>query len=401
MCVVVTPAMNLWGHYRDEFDFLRSNGFEVTAIADRGEEHQLLRRRGFRTVVIPMKRRAAPLRDLIALLRMTAFFTFNRFDVVCVSTPKASLLGALAAFLTRQKRLIFLVRGRAYENMRGPARCFYQSLDKLICSLSDLVLSISREMMDDFVRNGICPQSRISLIASGSSSGVDLRRFTGSPALTEAGREIRAQLGIPDGAIMILYSGRIRAEKGINQLVAAFENVVVVRPDTHLMIQGRFELEDPLTTQTVEAIERHPHIHLAGWCNDVERYFAAADIFAFPSYREGFGNVAIEAAAMELPVVAFSVAGVRESVLDGVTGILCQTIGPEPLKRALLELIDNPQLRIQYAAAGRARAVAEFDSRIVWRDLLEHYRSQAQYGRGPVRALRRKRLRTVIPARER
>lgn len=383
MCVVVTPAMNLWGHYRDEFDFLRSNGFEITAIADRGEEHQLLRQRGFRTVVIPMKRRAAPLRDLAAVLRMVVFFTRNRFDVVCVSTPKASLLAALAAFLTRQNGLIFVVKGRAYENMRGIARWFYERVDALICSVSSLVLSISREIMDDFVRDGICPQSRIALIASGSSSGVDLRRFTRSPALKEAGQEIRAQLGIADGAVAILYSGRIRAEKGINELVAAFESVVAVRPDTHLIIQGRFELEDPLTAQTTEAIEHHPQIHLAGWCNDVERYFAAADIFAFPSYREGFGNVVLEAAAMELPVVAFSVAGVRESVLDGVTGILCPAIAAEPLQDALLELIDNPELRTRYAAAGRARAVAEFDSRIVWRNLLEHYRSQARRGRSP------------------
>ena len=381
MCVVVTPAMTLWGHYRDEFDFLRCNGFEVTAIADRGEEHTLLRRRGFRTVVIPMKRRPAPLHDLIALVRMAAFFTFNRFDVVCVSTPKASLLGALAAFLTRQKKLIFMVRGRAYENMHGPARSFYEGLDKLICSVSDLVLSISREIMDDFVRKGICSQSKISLIASGSTSGVDLHRFTRSRELLEAGREIRAQLGIPAKAVSILYSGRIRAEKGINELVAAFESVFAVRPDTHLIIQGRFELEDPLKPRTTETIDRHPQIHLAGWCNDVERYFAAADIFAFPSYREGFGNVAIEAAAMELPVVAFSVVGVRESVVDGVTGILCPRISPASLARALLELIDNPELRTQYAAAGRARAVAEFDSRIVWRDLLEHYRRQAQRGR--------------------
>ncbi len=373
--------MTLWGHYRDEFDFLRCNGFEVTAIADRGEEHELLRRRGFRTIVIPMKRRPAPMHDLIALVRMAAFFRSNRFDVVCVSTPKASLIGALAAFLTRQRRLIFMVRGRAYENMSGPARWFYEGLDKLICSLSDLVLSISREIMDDFVRKGICPQSRISLIASGSTSGVDLNRFTRSRELIEAGSEIRAQLGIPDKAVAVLYSGRIRAEKGIDELVEAFESIVAVRPDTHLIIQGRFELEDPLKPQTVRAIERNPQIHLAGWCNDVERYFAAADIFAFPSYREGFGNVAIEAAAMELPVVAFSVVGVRESVVDGVTGILCPTISPEPLKRALLKLIDNPELRAQYAAAGRARAVAEFDSRIVWQDLLEHYRRQARCGR--------------------
>ena len=377
ICVVITASSHLWGLYRDQFLYLQKNGFDVTAIAAPGPEHEVLKNHGITTVAIPMKKTPAPLYDLLSLFRFVFFFLTHRFDVVSVSTPKASLLAGLGAFLTLQKKIIFTLRGRAYENKTGLSRKFFEVIDRIICAMSDSVFSISYELMDDFVSKGICHQDKIFVIGSGSSNGVDLSRFTRTEALVTKAKAVRDELCIPMNAICVLYSGRIRKDKGINELVEAFLEVSKLSNIVHLLIQGSIDSIDPLKPEVLSEIENNPLIHRADWCEDVEKYFAAADIFAFPSHREGFGNVAIEASSMELPVVAFDVVGCRESVQDGETGILCKKIDSQCLAEKLLYLIDNSDVRYAMGKKGRARVEREFQSTKIWDDLILIYRRLA------------------------
>ena len=365
--------MNLWSLYRDQFLYLQSKGFEVTAIASPGLEHRRLKQQGINVVSIPMKKIPAPLHDLLALGRLLWFFLNNRFDIVSISTPKASLLAGLAAFITNQNKIIFTVRGRAYENKKGIAKKIFESIDRFICFISDSIFSISNEIKKDFIEKQYCNPKKIFVIGSGSSNGVDLNRFTKNGKLLEQGRLIRQEHGVPIDSICILYSGRIRKDKGINELVTAFSKISENRKDVHLLLQGQFDLDDPLETKTIQAIRQNSYIHCAGWCEDVEKYFCAADIFAFPSHREGFGNVAIEASAMELPVVGFDVVGCRESIVNNVTGILCSKIDSKLFKDAMLKLIEDFKLRHNLGEAGRKRVENEFDSMVIWDQLIQVY----------------------------
>lgn len=373
ICVVVTAAMNLWSLYRDQFLYLQENGFEVTALAGKGKEHLMLREQGIKTVIIPMKKNPAIFNDLLSFLRLICFFLFNRYSLVSVSTPKASLLAGLAAKITLQPKIIFTLRGRAYENRTGITRKLYDKIDQFICSISDAVFCISKEIMTDFITKGLCSKDKIFVIGSGSSNGVDIKRFTKSDNLISQGKMLRKSLGILNEDICILYSGRIRKDKGVNELIKAFQIISTSNNNIHLIIQGEYEPLDPLETEVLTTIKSNLKIHIEGWCSDVQKYFAAADIFAFPSHREGFGNVAIEASAMELPVVAFDVIGCRESVVHQKTGILCNYLDYYKFADALLKLIENKDLRKQMGAAGRKRIIEEFDCHLIWKTIVDIY----------------------------
>jgi len=373
LCVVITDPMNLWSLYRDQFIYLQKNGFEITAVASDGVEHQKLQELGIRSVAISMKKQPSPLNDLISLLKLMIFFMYNRFDLVSVSTPKASLLGSLAAFITFQKKIIFTIRGRAYENKQGFSKQIFENIDKLICSMSDSVFSISHEIMEDFISKKLCKKEKIFVIGSGSSNGVDLRKFTKTDELVIKASEEKNKLGIPANDLCILYSGRIRKDKGTNELVKAFLKILETRNDVSLLIQGKHDVVDPIDDVILHEIENNKKIYTADWSYEVEKYFALADIFAFPSYREGFGNVVIEASAMELPVVSFDVIGCRESVANEKSGILCEPYNVQEFYVVLMKLIENKELRQTFGQYGRKRVVEEFDSFIIWKELVQKY----------------------------
>jgi len=180
-------------------------------------------------------------------------------------------------------------------------------------------------------------------------------------------------LGLREKDLLILYSGRIRKDKGINELVIAFNSLAVTHENVFLLIQGKYDHFDSLTDEVMELINSHPRIFQEGWKRNIENFYAAADIFAFPSHREGFGNVALEASAMELPVIGFDVIGCRESIKKGVSGLLMEEIDSDQLKAGLIMLINNPDLREEFGRSGRERIENDFDSKMIWKGLLETY----------------------------
>ncbi len=373
LCIVITASSHLLALYREQFKYFQKNGFEITAIASSGVEHDKLKEMGVNSIAIDMQRTPSPFKDFISLLRLIKFFIFNRFDIVSVSTPKASLLGSLAAFITFQKNIIFTIRGRAYENKKGFTKKIFENIDKLICKLSDSVFSISHEIKDDFILKSLCEENKIFVIGSGSSNGVDLRKFTKTEEIIKKVSIEKEALGISSNKICILYSGRIRKDKGIEELVNAFLILEKEFNNTCLLIQGKEDSVDKIDDNILNIINTHPNIYRADWSFEVENYFAMADIFAFPSYREGFGNVAIEASAMELPIVAFDVVGCRESIVDKETGLLSKPLDVNDFYENLKLLLENKKLRNDLGQNGRKRVEKEFDSFYIWNELIKKY----------------------------
>lgn len=377
LCIIVTAPMSLYYLHRGLFAFLAQHQVQVTGIAGPGPEHEQLRAEGVHTVSIPFHRAPHPMADLISLWRLWRYLRHNRFDIIHVSTPKAALIGAIAARLTGHPRLIFTLRGRVYENAHGLRRSIFAALDRLVCRLARVVVPICRELGDALVAEGLCPARKIRLIGSGSSNGIDVEHFHRTPAAIRAGEDLRRTLTIPPSALVILFVGRLHREKGIDELVQAFIRLADHHPSTYLLLVGPVERAAPLAAETWRQLDTHPRIRRAGPMADPLPAYAAADLLAFPSYREGFGNVALEASSMELPVVASDVIGCRESTLDGKTGILVPAGDAQALSTALGALLADPVRRAALARQGRERAEREFRQDRVWAGLLELYQELA------------------------
>jgi len=374
LCFIASPAFGLTLHHKQLLFWINS-GFEVHYINGPGpQHHESARKIGIKTYVVPIERYPSPIKDLISLIKIWWVLLRDKFDVVHISTPKASFLGALAARLSGNHRLYYLVRGRPYESFTGWRRNIVAICEWLTCHLSSCVVPICHELGDRLVKEGLCPPNKICVIGSGSSAGIDLNQYTRTPGNIAQGRQIREQLNIKPNDLAILFVGWLRKEKGTNELVEAFELLSKQYSHLHLLLLGNCESSDPLNPQVYDLIENHHRIHHLPWRPDPAPVYTAADIVAFPSYREGFGNVALEASAMELPVVASDIMGCREAVVNGVTGLLVPRADSPALKEALKELVNDRNLCRKLGQNGRRRVELEFSRELVLQGHLKQIR---------------------------
>ncbi len=371
ICIMCTHSFTLATLYKDVLPFLEKNNYEIDVIVG-DREYTALDASLFgspRISVIPMRRLPTPL-DLLSLLRVVLFFLRNRFDIIHISTPKASLLGALAARLTRNGKIVFMNRRRVYEMMTGRKRRFYAGMDRLICKLSDVVIPVSREMGQQLVDEGICNEARLRILGHGSSNGIDTDYFSMNEDTLQAGRALRVELGIPEDAPVLLFLGRICKEKGVDQLVPAFRRIKEAVPDAHLIIAGPSNPRDPIDPQSEEAFASDPQVHRFGFITDPRPLYACTDVFIFPSFFEGLPNVLLEAAAMEKPVVAFNVPGVRETVEDGSSGYLVPCFDNVAMADNAIRLLLNKVERLYLGRQARERIIKFFRREVTWERLL-------------------------------
>jgi glycosyltransferase involved in cell wall biosynthesis len=225
------------------------------------------------------------------------------------------------------------------------------------------------------INEKVVAASKISMLGAGSVGGVDLERFNLSVFGRERVAAIRRELGISRQSSVILFVGRLTKDKGIRELVSAFQMLHRDRKDVELILVGPFEPErDPLPQETLNALSDNRNIHVIGFSPEPEKYMALADVFCLPSYREGFGSVIIEAAAMGLPSVASRVVGLVDAVVDGETGLLVPAKDAYALKQALMRMLSEPDMRRRMGRAARIRAARDFDSKSINQLMLEEYK---------------------------
>lgn len=347
--------------------------FQLTVMAN-SSDRELLSREGISGCLQPVSivRPINLLADLAACLDLYFRFKRHRFGGIVSVTPKAGLLSMLAGFMAGIPVRIHVFTGQVWVTRRGPMRLLLKSMDRLIARFATEVLVDSNTQRQFLIAEGIVSPSKSRVLASGSISGVDLQRFKPDALARD---DIRRQLGIDEESELLLFLGRLNIDKGVLDLAHAFHAIADRCLKAHLVFVGPDEggLRDEIRQICASFLHR---LHFVDYTPLPEKYMAAADVFCLPSYREGFGSVIIEAAAVGVPAVASKIYGLTDAVIDEKTGLLHAPRDVAELSAALLKLIDSAELRRQYALAAHLRVVDEFSSERVTEALLDYLKSR-------------------------
>ena len=324
-----------------------------------------------RIVNIPLERKIHLLKDAEALFRLFMLFRTEQFDVVHTVSPKAGLLGMLAAFIAQIKNRFHTFTGQVWANAKGVPRKFYKLIDKLICHLATEVFADSQSQINYLVAQGICKTETISMLGVGSISGVNLGRFKPDFKVRSKYRKL---MGAVEKDIVFLFVGRLCADKGVNDLLLAFK-----KNYPHFKKRGFLWLVGP-DEAGMEALlkpvfpELQKQVKWIGPSFEPEKYMAAADILVLPSYREGFGNVVIEAAACKIPSIAYQIDGIVDAISDGCTGLLVPKYDINSLSDQMYLLAIDSELRQTLGNNAHERASMYFSSQIVTANWLSFYK---------------------------
>lgn len=326
-----------------------------------------------RFVPVSIPREISPLRDLLSLIHLTMVFRRGRYKIVHSTTPKAGLLTALAGLLAGVPVRIHSYTGQPWVTMKGLKKAILIGCDRLIGKLNTHCYTDSRSQRDFLVSAGVVTPSKLSVIGSGSLAGVDVERFDAQRFNSCEKQALRAALGIPDISKVVLFVGRVTRDKGIAELLKAHMQLLEAGEDVYLLMVGPDEADGLDIVRVLGGQGHSDSIKLLGFSAEPEKYMAISDLLCLPSYREGFGTVVIEAAAMGLPTVGTAIYGLTDAVVEGETGLLVPVGDDRALAQALSSLLQDPHKLRAMSANARQRARNEFDSKRLSALLIEQY----------------------------
>jgi glycosyltransferase involved in cell wall biosynthesis len=354
--------------------YLQRAGFDVTLVSSPGEELASARMvEGVQTVSVPMAREISPWKDVLSLWKLWGVMRRLRPTITNVGTPKAALLGGIAAWACRIPCRYYTLLGLRCETTTGLKRLLLLLTERIACLCAHRVICVSESLRQKAIDLSIVDAHRTSVFGSGSFNGVDIGRFAPTAETLRRAAELRGHLRIPAEAPVVGFVGRLTRDKGITELVEAYSQLRKRLPELRLLLVGDPEEGDPLHPETHRYIESEPQIIHTGFVQDPALYYHVMDVLAFPTHREGFGNVVMEAHAAGKPVVAARSTGVVDAVIDGVTGILVPVGDAGVLTDALELLLQDTNLAATLGSAGRERMWREFKQERMWEALVQEY----------------------------
>jgi len=350
--------------------------YDVLAVSSDGEcFEEMLEQQNVEGVRINMTRQITPLKDLVALFELICLFRREKPFVVHTHTPKAGILGMLAARIAGVPNRLHTVAGLPLLLATGNKRRLLNFVEKITYCCATKIYPNSFEMQKIIIDNELTKAEKTKVLANGSSNGIDTSFF--SPEKVEGERDkIRTELQIPDGVFVFCYVGRLVRDKGINELVKAFVSLYAEKKGIRLLLVGQYERKlDPLNEETEQFISNHPGILYVGPQNDVRPYLVASDALAFPSYREGFPNVVIQAGAMGLPSIVTNINGCNEIILEGKNGVIIPSKDEFALYNSMIFFLENKDVVQMMASNARSLIVSRYEQSVVWNALLKEYQS--------------------------
>ncbi|WP_418501171.1 glycosyltransferase family 4 protein [Flagellimonas sp.] len=357
-----------------------SQFYEVIGISSSGKPPITLENVGdkeeVRVIPVEMSRKITFLKDIKGVFQLCRIFLKEKPCIVHTHTPKAGLLGMIAAYLTRVPYRLHTVAGMPLLEATGNKRKLLDLVEKLTYYCATHVYPNSYGLKDIIIEGKYAPSKKVKVIGDGSSNGIDTTYFDPNIYRKEDIQSLATSIGIPEDDFVFVFVGRLVRDKGINELINAFTNLQQDSPNITLLLVGGFEKElDPLLPETLTLMETNEKIIATGWQNDVRPYLAMADALVFPSYREGFPNAVLQAAAMGLPSVVSNINGCNEIIQNGKNGIIIPTKNVGALQEAMMSMIHNNGAVQLDSQAIREQIEMRYNRRVVCEKILEEYRS--------------------------
>lgn len=350
--------------------------YEVVGVASHGKALQLLEENeGIRTVPVNIERTISPFKDVLSLYKLYRLFRKEKPYMVHSITPKAGLLSMVAAYYARVPKRVHTFTGLLFPTQSGFMKWLLLFFDKLICFHATHVYPEGNGVKNDLI-NFKVTKKPLKVIGHGNVKGVDLQLF--DPNLFDHNmiKAYRKTNRLSDSDFVFIFIGRLVNDKGINELVNAFSRLADVHPEVKLLLVGHVEGEsDTLPEDTWYTIETHKSIVFVGPQNDVRPFLALSDALVFPSYREGFPNVVLEAGAMGLPCIVTNINGCNEIITHGENGVIIPSKDEDALLQAMMTFVTDSKLASDLAHNSRPMIASRFERNYLWQAVLEEYRS--------------------------
>lgn len=345
--------------------------YEVVAVSTPGPELiELAEREGVRTIAVPMERHISLWKDLVSLIRMVWVFMIERPAMVHSMTPKAGLICMMAGWLTRVPVRVHTFTGLVWPTSTGMKRKILMLTDKLTCACATHIIPEGEGVKSDLIAGKITNKP-LKVLGYGNVKGVDMDKCSRRPEVMAIAEKLRK-----GDCFTFLYVGRVVRDKGINELCSAFERLHGDNPETRLILVGPYEdVLDPISEQSRKIIDENEAIEAVGAKSGDEllAYYAAADCFVMPSYREGFPNTVLEAGAMGLSSIVTDINGSREIIKDGVNGLIVQPRDAGALFQAMQLMLCSTIDRDRMAGNARKMIADRFEQSFVRKCLYDYY----------------------------
>lgn len=366
---ITTVSLSLEALLKGQLSYL-NNYFELVGIAS-GEKklQEVEQREGIRTIEVKMQRNISLWADLKSLFVLIKVIAKENPYIVHANTPKGSLLAMVAAWICRVPHRIYTVTGLRFETTTGRFRFVLITMEKITCWCATKVIPEGEGVKKTLLREKITKKP-LQKILNGNINGIDLDYFKSTLVVADEAVALRSK------AFTFCFVGRMVKDKGTNELVRAFAKLYKQQPQVRLLLVGPMEQHlDPLEEEVLTLINTHPAINYAGSKKDIRPYLAASDALAFPSYREGFPNVVMQAGAMGLPSIVTDINGCNEIIIEGVNGIIIPPKDEEALYKAMKYFIENKEMVAEMAAHARPLIASRYEQKMVWEAILKEYQS--------------------------
>lgn len=371
---ITTVPISLMNLLKGQPKFM-SQYYKVVGVTSPGDEiDTIINDEGISVIAVEMTRTISPIKDLVSLFKIYKIIKKEKPFIVHSHTPKAGTLGMMAAKLAGVPNRLHTIAGLPLLEATGPKRKLLDVVEKITYACATKIYPNSLGLKDIIIQNKYTKPSKLKVIAKGSSNGIDANLFSIKNISVETISTLREELHINKSDVVFVFVGRLVTDKGINELISAFKRLSIKNPNIKLLLVGTFESDlDPLKGKTLNEIENNSNIIHVGWQTDVRPYFAISNALVFPSYREGFPNVVMQAGAMDLPSIVTDINGCNEIIKHNINGLVIPPKDESELFIAMQYLIENPDESQKMAKASRKIIYANYQREVIWNALLKEY----------------------------